>query len=525
MIEITEEILENIMQLYSDAGAFNKASAFMGKISQLRICREKQNRPVIINVSDNEEACKGIESISFTREQLKVYMESFIGREDTYAMQEMGENGRQSYAQVLEPLTEEVLQRHLKGKCTVGTYVQRSNGTAHFMVMDIDISKRILLEIEGDKEKLYFYLQEAATITREIQEELKKLGIRGWIEESGYRGYHIWILFTEWISVRYLNMLQDVVESRIGRLPDSITIEFFPNKSRLKKGKAGQLVKLPYGYHVKTGRQSRFLDVDFKPASEPGNFIMHMEKYATLAIKRILNTAIPKNITIKENTVDEDISSFGNLSRNVELVLQRCNLMRYLSQKARTTGYLSHYERLSILYVFGHMGEEGVEFIHRVMGFTLNYQYSVTEKFISKLPAKPVSCLKLREQYQKITAEYGCNCNFNRTKDCYPSPVLHAIKAGEDFGAKITVPTSRTLSKERENRVFEELNINKHVQDITAKILEMKKQKRGIDKNIMRLEHELETIFDTNKIDCAEVEFGMLVRRKKPQGYEWVVEI
>ena len=76
-----------------------------------------------------------------------------------------------------------------------------------------------------------------------------------------------------------------------------------------------------------------------------------------------------------------------------------------------------------------------------------------------------------------------------------------------------------------ERRVFEELNIGKCVQGITAKILEMKKLKRGIDKNIGKLEQELERIFDENGIDCIEVEFGMLVRRKKQQGYEWVVEI
>ena len=351
------------------------------------------------------------------------------------------------------------------------------------------------------------------------------MGISGWVEESGYRGYHIWILFTEWISVRYLNLLQDVIENRLGSLPDSVTVEFFPNKYRVKRGKAGQAIKLPYGYHAKTGRQGRFLDEAFEAVSDPGSFSMGMGKYTNLAVKKILNMAAPKSIAMKENTVDEDISGFGKISGNVEVVLKRCNLMRYLCQKARTTGYLSHFERLSVLYVFGHMGEDGAGFVHKIMEFTLNYQYSVTERFISKCPEKPISCLKLRDQYQKVTAEYGCNCNFNRTKNCYPSPVLHAIKEGENTKGDITVPTSRTLPKEKEDKVFEELNISKRVQGITAKILEMKKQKRGIDKNIAKLERELELIFDENGIDCIEVEFGMLVRRKKQQGYEWVVEI
>ena len=81
----------------------------------------------------------------------------------------------------------------------------------------------------------------------------------------------------------------------------------------------------------------------------------------------------------------------------------------------------------------GMRGRTERRLVHKVMEFTLNYQYSVTEKFISKIPAKPISCLKLRDQYQKVTAEYGCNCNFDRMKNCYPSPVLHAIKAGEEL--------------------------------------------------------------------------------------------
>ena len=369
-------------------------------------------------------------------------------------------------------------------------------------------------------------MQKAAVQARKIQEELKRMGISGYIEESGYRGYHIWILFTEWISTRYINMLQDAIEGRLDAPPNDITIEFFPNKSKQKGGKAGQVIKLPYGYHVKTGRQSRFLHEDFQRVSEPGHFITHMGKYTNIAVKKILNKVVPSGkVIVKENIVDEDISDFGKISESVELVLKRCNLMRYLCQKARTTGYLSHFERMSILYVFGHMGEEGADFVHKVMGFTLNYQYSVTERFISKLPAKPISCLKLRDQYQKVTAEYGCNCNFNRTKSCYPSPVLHAIKEGENLNSNITVPTSRTLTKEKETQIVEELNISKRVHGITGKILEMKKQRRGIDKNILKLEHELETIFDENGIDCIEVEFGLLVRRKRQQGYEWVVEI
>ena len=56
-------------------------------------------------------------------------------------------------------------------------------------------------------------------------------------------------------------------------------------------------------------------------------------------------------------------------------------------------------------------------------------------------------------------------------------------------------------------------------------IVEMKKKKRGVEKKIQKVENELETIYDQAGVDCLEVDMGMLVRRKKGQGYEWLIEI
>lgn len=222
LIEVTEELLVNIMQVYADSGSFNKAAEFMDKISRLHSKYEKRN-PSVIPVMEEGMEHEQKEGIRFTKEQIKAYIESFVGREDTYVIQEMGERRGQSYVQIMEPLTEEILRRHFEGGCTVGTYVQRNNNTARFMVIDVDVSKKVLLEIGGDREKLQPYLQKAAIQVGKIQEELKYLGLRGWVEESGYRGYHIWILFTEWVSVRYLNMLQDIIENCLGNLPEMHT--------------------------------------------------------------------------------------------------------------------------------------------------------------------------------------------------------------------------------------------------------------------------------------------------------------
>lgn len=242
-------------------------------------------------------------------------------------------------------------------------------------------------------------------------------------------------------------------------------------------------------------------------------------------VKKIIATRAGVTENVERKKVDTDIGAYGDVSDSIREVLTRCSLLRYLCLKSVKTGYLTHFERLTVLYVFGHIGEEGQEFVHRVMSFTLNYKHHVTEHFIQKMPEKPVSCVKLREQYKQLTAEIGCSCVFKRSKNCYPSPVLHAIALSPDLQGDITLPTSRTLTKEKESKVMAEMNVHSKVQELASKILEFKKQKRSIDKSISKLEKELGEIFDGQDVDCMEIELGMLTRRKKNDGYEWVIEI
>ena len=111
-------------------------------------------------------------------------------------------------------------------------------------------------------------------------------------------------------------------------------------------------------------------------------------------------------------------------------------------------------------------------FIHKVMSFTLNYSYQVTQKFVLKCPEKPISCLKLREQYKQISAEIGCSCGFRRTKNCYPSPVLHALKNTEE-NEQITVPVSKTIPTDKQKIMKTEISASSRAQEIAGKMMEL----------------------------------------------------
>lgn len=434
LINPTEDLYSEIMQLYTDLGEYEKASMVSDMKNSFMSNKVNRNK---IKFDEN----KHDSEYKWNESDISLFINFFIGREDTYAIDNIFENSRNTVEQVMEPVNAEVIKRHFMGEITAATYVQRSNSTSKYMVMDIDISKKVLILHPYGSEEFKSYKEKALDIVKNIESEIEKLGLKCYIEDTGHRGYHMWLFFGEWIPVRYIHMLADYIQKNI-----------FPD--------------------------------------------------------------------------EEDISIFGKTDEAINQVLSKCNLMRYLCQKAYKTGYLSHFERLSVLYVFGHMGDNGKEFVHTVMSYTLNYQYSITQKFISKIPAKPVSCIKLREQYKMITAEYGCNCNLRRTKNCYPSPVLHAIKNADSEQGEVTIPTSRTITKEKERVVYDEINIHKKANAIATKILEYKKQKREIDKNIERLEDDLQNIFENAGIDCLEIEIGMLVRRKKENGeYEWIIEI
>lgn len=515
----SEELWLNLLQSYTDLGLYDRSEKVMNRIQKKR--GDTSGDLNLAAETGSEEPYVTTNSGDFA-EKMELF---FRGREDMYARELLCEERRKCEF-VPEPLTRDVIEKHLSGSETIATYVVRNNDTVHYLVWDIDVSRKVLLRPqEYDFE---YYLNEAGKLAMTLYELLQNMGLKTFIEFSRFRGYHVWLFLSEWLPTRYAYALQDVVEAKLGELPENITVENFPSKTKRKIGSAGVKIKLPFGLHLISGKRSCFVaPTDLQPLDQ-SCFFHGVVTYTTENVKRVIganNTSESRINSHGSDVIGLDYEKLGNISENIRVVLEGCNLMKYLVNKSVNTGYLSHMERLAILNVFGHVGEEGKEFVHTVMSFTLNYQYNVTQKFINRLPEKPVSCIKLRDQYKQITAEYGCSCVFKRTKNCYPSPVLHAIKKSSDLSHDVTIPASRYISAEKKEKVYGELNSHVKVQELAEKIVELKKQKRGIDKAIQKVEIELEQIFDSQSTDCMEVDMGMLVRRKTASGHEWVIEI
>ena len=517
VLENYDDAIE-LMQTYSDLTEYKNGEFWQEKSEYMRKMEDRTFDSLLLMERS------GDKDVLFRAESLKKYIKLFVGREDLYVQEVLDYNKKRNTEDVLLPINESKIKELLLGKATYGTYIQRSNSTVRFMVFDIDVSKRVLLKINRNDDAFGTYLQKALDTTVILKKKLKGMGIQSYVEYSGYRGYHLWVFINEWIPVRYAVMLMDIVLAGLEDDPD-VTIECFPNKQRIKAGKYGQRIKLPYGIHLKTGEHSFFVGEDGNPEYNVDHIMDIIASVSLSEIKRVIAQSTSQRDTEPKTEVDTDISFLEVIDTGVQEILLHCNLMRYLVQKSYKTGYLSHFERLSILYVFGHVGDEGKKFVHKVMSFTMNYQHNITERFILKMPEKPISCVKLRDQYKKQTAEFGCSCVFSRAKNCYPSPVLHAISTVDYKKGDVTLPASRYVPKTKEKEITDEINIHAKALELAKKMQEMKKQRRGLETSIRKLEDELNQIFDQSNVDTLEIEIGLLTRRKTETGYEWVIEI
>jgi len=211
-----------LIQIYSDLGCYNKA-AFL---------QEEKKRHEEIEVNEHgyirpEDGNAAQEDV-FSKADIRTYMNLFVGREDLYAKENLSNGNRRMLQSVYEALTESVVKEHLEGRLTVSTYVQRPNATASYLVIDMDISKRILLQYAEGTPEFSKYLEKAAAASQAVRKCMAGMGIQSYVEFSGFRGYHLWLFFTEWIPLRYISMLQDYIYSKTIKFAKLYPANFLP---------------------------------------------------------------------------------------------------------------------------------------------------------------------------------------------------------------------------------------------------------------------------------------------------------
>jgi hypothetical protein len=154
-------------------------------------------------------------------------LKTLIGNPDVYAVQDK----KGGWAPVRERLTPGVLRKHRAGDITVGTYIVQPPDQARTLVFDIDDP--------SDVAQLA-HLAAVANV-------LDSIGLRYLVENSGRKGFHLWVVADEYMGADTLYRLGRGVREEAG-LPK---LEVFPKQTTVRD--LGNLVKLPGGVHRVTG--------------------------------------------------------------------------------------------------------------------------------------------------------------------------------------------------------------------------------------------------------------------------------
>lgn len=476
--------------------------------------------------------------IQFTSEDIRLFIQLFGGRDGLYATEDFDEAGQRKFIPVHQPFTPNVVKKHLSGETTVGQYMVRSNQTVRYMVIDVDISKRVILAIGDNANEFVKYLDAAQQDAKRILAAASALALPVYLEDSGYRGRHCWLFFERAVRAADARELGQALYRRAGKPSDGISWEIFPNTGKVKSELLGPLIKLPLGRHGKTGRLCLFLDAGGEPVSDQAAFLRNIKPVSQSRIEElrgIVKGILSDGMIHNQNGYDSLVGAAGEKESQsdntkslkelggqlVRNVTAKCSLMAHFLDKVERTGYLTHRERLSMLMVFGHLGDEGIEFIHIAMSRCINYSREVTEKYIRKLLLpKPVSCPRLREFFPELTASLGCDCRFHLTSGTYPSPVLHSLSS-KPKDKRVTLPNAG----EKKSRAEAATLYNQEADALLKKIAQVRKQIKQLHKVLEKHENDLEIIFKNQNANRLPVEIGTLVKIERGGRVEWIVEM
>lgn len=164
---------------------------------------------------------------------------TFICRWDIHARQT--DDG--SYVCIHKLLESSHLVAHLKGEITLGAYLLDQSSQARYIVLDADTDEQ---------------MDRLATTSISLAER----GIPSYLEASR-RGGHLWLFFSRPVSGKEAR--------RFGRgLSESYSltdVELYPKQDTAEDG-PGSLIRLPFGFHRKTGLRYGFLTPQLQPLAK-----------------------------------------------------------------------------------------------------------------------------------------------------------------------------------------------------------------------------------------------------------------
>lgn len=295
-------------------------------------------------------------------------------------------------------VTPQVIDLHLKGAVTLGSYQLALDGISlKWACLDFDDHG------EGNAQEL----QDAARVARMA---LADLGLPGSIEASGGTGWrcHLWLFFAGLVPAIKARVILDHVLRETGLLEKPF-IERFPKQSRALNG-YGNLVKVPFGIHRKSGKRSCFLDAE---TLEP---IPTLDT-ALASIHVIDPIAVDFAIDVKHLTLEEMAPTQAQPARNFDFppeqmhkLLTRCWWFRDVERQQMSDQHRVDYEDWWVyVLALSRFGDTGASRILAFSRYDERYDEAYTIGIINYIREHGYhmpSCRRLRQGPGQIHCPY-----------------------------------------------------------------------------------------------------------------------
>ena len=414
---------------------------------------EKENKELkekIYGKVENKDSQKDVKIIS-NEEKVKIFMEVFKGRTDIYAKRwESNKTGKTGYSpvcknefstykcdksrvkcnecpnRILEPLTTEIILKHLQGKITIGIYPLLPGDLCNFLAIDFD-------KKTYEKDVIEFW---------NICDELN---IPIYVERSrSGNGAHVWIFFEESIPARIARKMGNILLTKTierASLDLDSYDRIFPNQDTMPKGGFGNLIALPFQGESSKKGNTVFVNKYFEVKKNQINILNN--------IKRIKNDEIysfiekNKEDDYKEPDIEESFENDDEIPQkeNIKDTIFSNNVECIFDNQI-------YIKKLKLL-------PNEITYLKRLASFTNPKFYELQKlrmPIFYKTTPRIISCFEEDERFLKLPR--GC---MDKIKEvCEKSKVKLIIKDTRENGIETDYKFNGKLNKKQE-RVMKEL--------------------------------------------------------------------
>lgn len=458
------EALERLVHLHGERGDTDRAEACRERLA--RMGSTVEDDPPEQPDDDAEPPVPGDPGEG----DLARFVALFAGRAGVHARQ-WKRGDQYGYSPVRTPLSADLVRSHLDGGITLGSYLVRRGDRTTQVVLDLDATSAAIERVWGHREQTRALRRKIHEAGLALRRGLVEAGLDPLFVDSGFKGRHLWIFLPDAVSAARARALGHAWARAWGPDDTDLVVEVFPRQDRVPAGGLGNLVKLPLGIHLRTGRRCQVLDAEGYPVADPWPRLRGIRKVPLDEIPPPAPVLVPDPEPAR--TPEDEAPAveaapppapftegdFQALPR-LAAVLQGCPLLGEVVETALDERRLHRSRRIALEHSIGHL-PEGVEAVNYLLD---RCHRPGDEKMGAPHSGSPISCRSVRRRLKDIAGRIRCECAFDEPHS-YPNPLLHARHiAGTGREEKTRVPrnlesllAAMNRLEERRRRCEEEL--------------------------------------------------------------------